>query len=578
MTEYSTGVTLNLVCIGPNNGGLDLDMEQEIPPSRRVSTSDDVEVSTYLEIAGEKRGQQPLPGEAQQIQEEAVVIVDFGSQYSRLIARRVRECRVYCEIVPHDADWNDVRKINPKGVILSGGPASVYEEGAPLAPLWVYDSGLPVLGICYGMQVLTHQLGGKVVQATEREYGHAVLHQNVSSSLFANMPPSMPVWMSHGDQIAELPPGFKSLAYTDNSPVAVMGGDGIIGLQFHPEVVHTPQGKDLLANFLYEICGCRGLWTPENFVTRSIERIREQVGNGKVICALSGGVDSAVAAVLLHRAVGDQLTCIFVNNGLMRREEPERVLKVFERNLGLNLIFVDAEERFLDKLAGVTDPERKRHVIGEEFIHVFEDVAAERLGEVHFLAQGTLYPDVIESQTSENAASAKIKTHHNVGGLPAAMSLELVEPLRYLFKDEVRDAGLSLDLPEEMVHRQPFPGPGLAIRILGEVTKEKLEALRACDWIVMDEIKGGNLYRDLWQSFAVLTDARSVGVMGDFRTYGYAVAVRAVTSQDAMTADWARLPYEVLAKISNRIVNEVPQVNRVVYDITSKPPGTIEWE
>ncbi len=553
-------------------------MEQEIPPSRRVSTSDDVEVSTYLEIAEEKRGQQPLPGEAPQIQEEAVVIVDFGSQYSRLIARRVRECRVYCEIVSHDADWDDVRKINPKGVILSGGPASVYEEGAPLAPLWVYDSGLPVMGICYGMQVLTHQLGGKVVQATEREYGHAVLHQNVSSSLFANMPPSMPVWMSHGDQIAELPPGFKSLAYTDNSPVAVMGSDSIIGLQFHPEVVHTPQGKDLLANFLYEICGCQGLWTPENFVTRSIERIKEQVGDGKVICALSGGVDSAVAAVLLHRAVGDQLTCIFVNNGLMRREEPERVLKVFERNLGLNLIFVDAEERFLDKLAGVTDPERKRHVIGEEFIHVFEDVAAERLGDVHFLAQGTLYPDVIESQTSENAASAKIKTHHNVGGLPSTMALELVEPLRYLFKDEVRDAGLSLGLPEEMVHRQPFPGPGLAIRILGEVTKEKLEVLRACDWIVMDEVKGANLYRDLWQSFAVLTDARSVGVMGDFRTYGYAVAVRAVTSQDAMTADWARLPYEVLAKISNRIVNEVPQVNRVVYDITSKPPGTIEWE
>ena len=553
-------------------------MEQEIPPSRRVSTSDDIEVSTYLEIAEEKRGQQPLPGEAPQMQEEAVVIIDFGSQYSRLIARRVRECRVYCEIVSHNAEWDDVRKINPKGVILSGGPASVYEEGAPLAPLWVYDSGLPVLGICYGMQVLTHQLGGKVVQATEREYGHAVLHQNVPNSLFANMPPSMPVWMSHGDQISELPPGFKSLAYTDNSPVAVMGSDSIIGLQFHPEVVHTPQGKDLLANFLHEICGCQGLWTPENFVTRSIERIKEQVGNGKVICALSGGVDSAVAAVLLHRAVGNQLTCIFVNNGLMRREEPERVLKVFERNLGLNLIFVDAEERFLDKLAGVTDPERKRHVIGEEFIHVFEDVAAERLGEVQYLAQGTLYPDVIESQTDENAASAKIKTHHNVGGLPSTMALELVEPLRYLFKDEVREAGLSLELPEEMVHRQPFPGPGLAIRILGEVTKEKLEVLRACDWIVMDEIKGANLYRDLWQSFAVLTDARSVGVMGDFRTYGYAVALRAVTSQDAMTADWARLPYEVLAKISNRIVNEVPQVNRVVYDITSKPPGTIEWE
>ena len=555
-------------------------MEQDIPTSsRRVATSDDVEVSTYLEIAKEKRGQQPLPQEAHEAQGEAIVIIDFGSQYSRLIARRVRECHVYCEIVPHTSSWEGVSGLNPKGVILSGGPASVYEQDAPLAPTWVYESGLPVLGLCYGMQVLAHQLGGRVVAATTREYGHAVLHQNAQDSpIFAGLPPSMPVWMSHGDQIAELPSGFRSLAYTDNSPIAVMGSDGIIGFQFHPEVVHTPQGKELLANFLFKVCGCQATWTPENFVSQATARIKEHIGDGKVICALSGGVDSAVTAALVHQAVGDQLTCIFVNNGLLRREEPQRVLDVFGRNMQLNLVYVDAEERFLNRLRNVTDPEEKRRVIGEEFIRVFEDEGAERMGKVDFLAQGTLYPDVIESQTSENQAASKIKTHHNVGGLPASMSLKLVEPLRYLFKDEVREAGLAMGLPEDMVHRQPFPGPGLAIRILGEVTREKLDVLRGCDWIVMDEIKGAGLYRELWQSFAVLTDARSVGVMGDFRTYGYVTAIRAVTSQDAMTADWARLPYEVLSKISSRIVNEVPQVNRVVYDITSKPPGTIEWE
>ena len=555
-------------------------MEQDTSPSsRRVATSDDLEVSTYLEIAKEKRGQQPLPQEAPMAQGEVIVIIDFGSQYSRLIARRVREHHVYCEIVPPTATWESVADLNLKGIILSGGPASVYEPDAPLAPIWVYQRNLPVLGICYGMQVLAHQLGGRVAATANREYGHAVLHQNSTDSpIFAGLPPSIPVWMSHGDQITELPPGFRPLAYTENSPIAVMGSDGIIGLQFHPEVVHTPQGSELLANFLFQICGCKGAWTPEHFVTQAIARIREQVGDGKVICALSGGVDSAVAAALVHQAVEDQLTCIFVNNGLLRREEPQRVLDVFSRNLKLNLIYVDAEDRFLDRLQGVIDPEKKRRVIGEEFIRVFENQAAERLGQVDFLAQGTLYPDVIESQTADNTASSKIKTHHNVGGLPASMSLKLVEPLRYLFKDEVRDAGLALGLPEEMVYRQPFPGPGLAIRILGEVTRDKLEILRACDWIVMDEIKGANLYRQLWQSFAVLTDARSVGVMGDFRTYGYVVAIRAVTSQDAMTADWARLPYEVLANISSRIVNEVPQVNRVVYDITSKPPGTIEWE
>jgi GMP synthase (glutamine-hydrolysing) len=556
------------------------------PTTHRIATTDDVEVSTYLEVAEGKGGLRPsaegLRPEAEETSEgkdEAIVVVDFGSQYSHLIARRVRECRVYCEIVPHDAPWEQVAPLNPRGVILSGGPASVYEPNAPMAPTWLYESRLPVLGICYGLQVLAHQLGGKVVPGVRREYGHAVLHQNAEKSpLFADLPSSITVWMSHGDQVQELPPGFRSLAYTDNSPIAVLGNDkGVLGLQFHPEVVHTPQGKKIIENFLYHICQCQGTWTPRNFVDESIARIQAQVGNGKVICALSGGVDSAVAAALIQRAVGDQLTCIFVNNGLLRREEAQQVIETFERNLKMNLVYVDATEDFLTRLAKVVDPEEKRRTIGAEFIRVFEKQAAQ-LGQVDFLAQGTLYPDVIESKSSESSASATIKTHHNVGGLPKNMTLSLVEPLRYLFKDEVREVGLALGLPEEMVYRQPFPGPGLAIRIIGEVTWDKLEVLRACDWIVMDEIQAANLYRELWQSFAVLTDTRTVGVMGDFRTYGYMVAVRAVTSEDAMTADWARLPYDVLGRISNRIVNEVPQVNRVVYDITSKPPGTIEWE
>jgi GMP synthase (glutamine-hydrolysing) len=575
-------------------------------------TSEDLEVSSYLEAATEERDEDAARRDAsprrlytEATDRESIVIVDFGSQYSMLIARRVRECHVYCELVPHDAPWEQVERLNPRGFILSGGPASVYEEGAPQAPAWVFESGLPVLAICYGMQLLAHQLGGRVSPSVHREYGHAVIRQAVSDQLsavsdgaaasvqqlFDGLPAAIPVWMSHGDRITELPPGFRSLAYSDSSPYAVMANDlGLIGLQFHPEVVHTPHGKQLLENFLLRVCGCRGDWTAGNFIADSILRIREQVGDGRIICALSGGVDSAVTAALVHRAIGDQLTCIFVNNGLLRREEPERVVDTFRRHLSIPLIHTDATDRFLERLAGITDPEEKRRIVGETFIRVFEE-EADRLGAVDFIAQGTTYPDVIESGAHSTAAApaavgaaagsktaVTIKTHHNVGGLPKEMTFELVEPMRYLFKDEVRQVGLALGLPEEIVFRQPFPGPGLAIRIIGEVTREKLDTLRACDWIVMDEVKRAAMYRDLWQAFAVLTDTRSVGVMGDYRTYGHVVAIRAVTAEDAMTADWARLPYDLLARIANRIVNEVPAVNRVVYDITSKPPGTIEWE
>jgi len=547
----------------------------------RVPTSDDLEVSTYLEIAREREGEQAVFEEEQAVAgPETIIVIDFGSQYSMLIARRIRECSVYCEIVPHTSSWKDIAHLNVKGFVLSGGPASVYAENAPLAPSFIFERGLPVLGICYGMQLLAHQLGGRVSPGEKHEYGHTVIHQAEPSELFADLPPAIPVWMSHGDNITQMPSGFRSLAYSDNSPVAVMGNDhGVLGLQFHPEVVHTPQGKQIIRNFLYGICGCRGDWTPSNFVADNIERIREQVGDGHVICALSGGVDSAVAATLVHRAVGDQLTCIFVNNGLLRREEPERVLDTFRRHLNMNLVYVDATDRFLRTLLDIVDPETKRHRVGEEFIHVFEE-EADKVGRVDFMVQGTTYPDVIESASSPtgDGAAAKIKTHHNVGGLPSHMTLKLIEPLRHLFKDEVRQVGLAVDLPEEMIFRQPFPGPGLSIRIIGEVTPEKLNTLRSCDWIVMDEIKKAKLYRELWQAFAVLTDSRSVGVMGDFRTYGHVVALRVVTAEDAMTADWARLPYDLLARIANRIVNEVPTVNRVVYDITSKPPGTIEWE
>ena len=549
--------------------------------SRRVATSGDIEVSTYLEIAKEIGGEQPASAEVVTPagEREAIVVIDFGSQYSMLIARRIRECQVYCELVSPDTSWEEIAPLNPKGFILSGGPSSVYEPKALLAQAYIYERRLPVLGICYGMQVFTKQLGGRVTPGTKREYGYAVLHlSDVDSPLLADLPVSSPVWMSHADQIDKMPPGFSTLAYTENSPLAVIGnGEGVFGLQFHPEVAHTPEGKTILRNFVYRVCGSAGNWTMGNFVNENVATIKDQVGEGKVINALSGGVDSAVVATIIHRAIGNQLTCIFVNNGLLRREEVERTFNVFRLNLGMNITYADAGERFLNRLAGVIDPETKRKVIGEEFIRVFEE-EANKIGKVDFLAQGTLYPDVIESASSATSAPAKIKTHHNVGGLPAKMTLNLLEPLRALFKDEVRQVGLELGLPEEMVWRQPFPGPGLAIRIIGEVTKEKLEILRGADWIVMNEIKKAKLYRQLWQSFAVLTDVKSVGVMGDYRTYGYLLAIRAVTSEDAMTADWARLPYEVLGRISSRIVNEVPGVNRVVYDITSKPPSTIEWE
>jgi GMP synthase (glutamine-hydrolysing) len=548
--------------------------------SHRIAASDDIEVSTYLELAKELRGEQPVvEPKLPPSERETIVVLDFGSQYSMLIARRIRECNVYCELVPHDTPWEKIAPLNPRGFILSGGPASVYDSGAPMPLPYIYESRLPVMGICYGTQAIAYHLGGQVTQGTKREYGHTILHISAEDCpLFVGLPSSLPVWMSHGDQVIELPPGFEALAYTENSPFAVIGNNsGIYGLQFHPEVVHTSQGKAIFQNFVLQICGCQGNWTPANFIAESVDKIKEQVGGGRVVCALSGGVDSAVTATLIDRAIGNKLTCIFINNGLLRRDEPERVLNTFKRNLKMDVVYIDATDRFLERLKGVSDPEKKRQLIGNEFIQIFEEEAAE-LGKIDFLAQGTLYPDVIESTSAETKAAVKIKSHHNVGGLPAKMNFTLIEPLRYLFKDEVRQVGLALGLPEDMVWRQPFPGPGLAIRIIGEVTREKLEILRAADWILMNEIKNAKLYRRLWQSFAVLTDVRSVGVMGDYRTYGYLVAVRAITSEDAMTADWARLPHDLLARISDRLVNEIPNINRVVYDVTSKPPATIEWE
>ncbi|MSQ42113.1 MAG: glutamine-hydrolyzing GMP synthase [Dehalococcoidia bacterium] len=554
-----------------------VDSTEAATAAGRVRISDDREVATYLEIAEARepgRTLNPAPNAP-----EAVVVIDYGSQYSMLIARRVREAGVYSELVAWDAPASALNHLRVKAFVLSGGPASVCDPGAPTLPPYVLSAGLPVLGICYGMQLLAHALGGRVAPSTQREYGHAIVNiSEPSNPLLSELPVAMPVWMSHGDRVVELPPGFRSIAQSDNSPVAAMADDaGRLGIQFHPEVVHTPQGSRLLRNFLFAVAHCNGQWTATAFVKESIETIRRQVGTGRVICALSGGVDSAVAAALVHRAVGDQLTCIFVDNGLLRAEEPERVVRTFREHMSINLRHVDAGDRFLSQLAEVTNPETKRMRIGETFIRVFEQEAAQ-LGEVNFICQGTTYPDVIESAGSGSGAAAKIKTHHNVGGLPKDMKLSLIEPLRNLFKDEVRRAGKELGLPDEMVYRQPFPGPGLAIRVMGAVTREKLAILRAADWVVMDEVKKAAMYYDLWQSFAVLTDTRTVGVQGDFRTYGYCVALRCVTAEDAMTADWARLPYDLLAQISSRIVNEVPEVNRVVYDITSKPPGTIEWE
>ncbi|TYP54195.1 glutamine-hydrolyzing GMP synthase [Thermosediminibacter litoriperuensis] len=507
--------------------------------------------------------------------QENVIVLDFGGQYSQLIARRVREANIYCEILPYNTPLDEILSRKPKAVIFSGGPASVYSENAPVCDKRIFDTGIPILGICYGMQLMCHMLGGRVEPAETPEYGRAELMVDEEDGIFSGLEKNLTVWMSHGDSIITLPEGFRTLARTKNTPHAAIGnGRNLFGVQFHPEVAHTPRGKEILNNFLFGIAGCIGSWSMKAFVEEQIQLIRQRVGNRKALCALSGGVDSSVAALIAHRALGDNLTCIFVDHGLLRKDEARKVVETFKDKFHMNLIAVDASDRFLKRLEGVTDPEAKRRIIGEEFIRVFED-EAKKLGKIDFLVQGTLYPDVIESGTQ---TAAVIKTHHNVGGLPQDLNFELIEPLRDLFKDEVRRVGLQLGLPEEIVYRHPFPGPGLAVRVLGEVTREKLAILREADAIVTEEVKKAGLYGELWQVFAVLTDVKSVGVMGDERTYAYTVAIRAVTSEDGMTADWARLPYDLLDNMSTRIVNEVPGVNRVVYDITSKPPATIEWE
>ncbi|MGZ8624196.1 MAG: glutamine-hydrolyzing GMP synthase [Actinomycetota bacterium] len=506
-----------------------------------------------------------------------ILVVDLGAQYAQLIARRVREAHVYSEIVAHDATADELRARRPAGIILSGGPASVYEPDGPQVDPGLFELGVPVLGICYGHQLMARALGGEVAATGQREYGGTRLHVTAGSRLLQDVPAEDTVWMSHGDAVTRTPEGFRVTATTDQIPIAAMEDPerGLYAVQFHPEVSHTPHGQDVMKRFLYEGCDLLPDWTPTNIIEDSVERIRAQVGGAEVLCALSGGVDSAVAALLVHRAVGDQLTCVFVDHGLNREGEPDQVEETFGRHFHIPLVHVKAADRFLAKLSGVTDPETKRKAIGEEFIRVFEEVAREHTG-ARFLVQGTLYPDVIESGSK---TAANIKSHHNVGGLPEDMDFELVEPLRDLFKDEVRQVGGELGLPEEITQRQPFPGPGLAVRIVGEVTADNLAKVRGADHIVRQEIKRAGLDRETWQAFCVLlADVKSVGVMGDGRTYEAPVVVRAVTSEDAMTADWARLPYEVLDTISSRIIREVPGVNRVAYDITSKPPGTIEWE
>ena len=513
------------------------------------------------------------------IHAEKILILDFGSQYTQLIARRVRESKVYCEIYPYNMTAAQVENFAPAGIILSGGPASTYGDKAPhLAPA-ILGLNLPVLGICYGLQEMVVQLGGKVEKTREREFGQAEMASTGHpDALLAGLDFPQQVWMSHGDKVSSLPSGFRAIAKTDNAPVAAIS-DAVKrfwGVQFHPEVIHTPCGRQILDNFIFTICGCHGLWTMKSFIDSNIEEIRKLVGKEKVICGLSGGVDSSVVALLLHRAIGSQLICIFVNNGVLRKNEAEEVQQLFGEKMKLNLRYVDAGKRFLSLLDGVTDPEKKRKIIGNEFIRVFEEEAG-KLGDIRFLAQGTLYPDVIES-VSFKGPSAVIKSHHNVGGLPEHMQMELIEPLRELFKDEGREVGRELGLPEQLVKRQPFPGPGLAIRIIGAVTPERLAILREADSIVIEEMIRAGLYDEIWQAFAVLVPVKTVGVMGDERTYEKVIAIRAITSVDGMTADWARLPYDLLGSLSNRIINEVHGVNRVVYDISSKPPGTIEWE
>jgi GMP synthase (glutamine-hydrolysing) len=507
---------------------------------------------------------------------EFVIVLDFGGQYTQLIARKVRQCKVYCEILRYNTPIEEIRARQPKGIIFSGGPSSVYDGGAPACDPRLYDSEIPVLGICYGLQLMAHQLGGKVAPSEKREYGKTELHVLNDGDLFRGLNPRLICWMSHGDQVLEPPPGFRVTSKTVNCPIASFadGERKLFGVQFHPEVVHTPWGIEVIRNFLYHQCGCQGLWTMESFVEASTRHVRERVGKDRVLCGLSGGIDSATVAALVHRAIGKQLTCVFVNHGFLRKNEVEDVRRTFTEHFDINLVYIDASKRFLDKMRGVTAPEEKRKTIGEEFVRVFEEESS-KLGDFRFLAQGTLYPDVIESGTRD---AARIKTHHNVGGLPEKMNFELLEPLRDLFKDEARAVAEELDVPPEITWRHPFPGPGLAIRIIGEVTEERLHILREADAIVVEEIKKAGLYRDIWQVFAVLPPLRSVGVMGDHRTYAHPIVLRAVTSEDGMTADWARIPYEVLERIANRVVNEVPGVNRLVYDVTSKPPGTIEWE